>query len=73
MRFWQALVIAQMTAGAIHADSLGSHTVGLLADALTITINGVFWWVGSAVWPVTEPVRVAVKRGLEDFAREYRR
>lgn len=53
MRFWQAVVVAQMTAGSVWADKYEPMTWGHAgADVLNALVGFLAWYVCTLFWPV---------------------
>src|SRR3546814_14890668 len=61
MTFTRATILAMMTAMLVRGPATGGHDLAVIASC------GILWWF------TTDPLPEAIKRGLEDFAREYRR
>lgn len=54
MRFRQALVTAQLSAGAVYADRIDGRAGHLLAEILAVAIGAFLWAAGRRVWPAEE-------------------
>ncbi len=51
MRFWQAVVVAQMAAGAVYADHLSGHPLLHIAtDLANLALGAVMWITFKAAW-----------------------